>query len=369
MKPTICIIIGMLAIAATGCKKHHSQAGGMPTPEIAVAAPVQQDVTYTYEYPAYLQAEQTVNLVARVPGFLEQILFAPGQAVKAGQLLFVIEPKPYQDQVSAAEAMQKSAAAKLAYAKASYNKMKDAVQTKAVSEIDYIQSEASYNAALAALQDAAAQLNTAQTNLAYCYIKAPFDGRITRNQTDLNNFVGSMSQPATLATLYKDRNMYVYFNMAYAEYQELPVSGKGIKDSITIRDAASPDKSWKGTLDYTSPDVDLKTGTVNIRAVVRNPAQELLSGMYVKITVPYKNVKDALLIPESSIGTNQSGRFVYLVNKDNTVDLKPVKVGILEADGMRQIVEGVTAADRYVADALMSVRPGMKVKPVPAGKE
>lgn len=364
------LIIVFFLVASCHSKKPKETAGEeRPTPEIAVNTPEVEDVVYSYEYPAYLEAEQTVNLVARVSGFLEKVLYTPGQVVKAGQLLFIIEPKPYIDQVNAAEAQVKSAQARLEYAQASYERMKEAVNTKAVSEIDYLQAQSNYNSAQASLQDARAQLNTARINLAYCYIKAPFDGRVTRNLVDQANYVPGSVNPTTLATMYKDRRMYAYFNMAYAEYQNLPPESARMAPNdplrfLTITDADDPGRQWKGQLDYTSPNVDLQTGTVNIRAVVENPHEELLSGMYVKIHVPYRNVRDALLIPEASIGTNQTGRFVYIVGRDNRVELKPVTVGVLEADGMREIVSGIRRDDRYVVDALISVRPGMEVKPV-----
>lgn len=366
MKTILCML-AFLTLFAGGCKNKKAAHESMPTPEILVKKPLKQDVTYTYQYPAYLQAEQTVNLVARTPGFLEEIRFTPGDEVKAGQLLFVIEPQPYMDQVNSAKAGLESAKAGLAYAKASYEKMKDAVNSRAVSEIDYIQSESSYHNAQATLQNAQAQLNNAENNLDYCYIKAPFNGRITRNLADISNYVGSAAAPTTLATIYKDQQMYVYFNMAYSEYQHLPLpnaSKKSKTDSIRISDASTPGKSWSGILDYTSPDVDLKTGTVNIRAIVKNPQHELLSGMYVKITVPYKIVPDGLLVPEASVGTNQSGRFMYVVGKDNTVVFRPVKVGVLESDGMREIVDGLSPDESYIVNAMMSVRPGMKIKPI-----
>lgn len=363
----------LLAFLAGGCRKEQGKKEqaqkATPVPEVLVNTPEEQNVTYTYEYPAYLEAEQTVNLVARVSGFLEKILYTPGQLVKTGQLLFVIEPKPYIDQVKAAESQVKSAEAQLAYAKASYERMKEAVQTKAISEIDYLQAQSTYNSALASLDNARAQLNTARINLNYCYIKAPFDGRVSRNLVDQANFVAGSVQPTTLATTYKDKRMYAYFNMAYAEYQNLPPVNANLSPNdplrfLTVTDAADPHRQWKGQLDYTSPHVDLQTGTVNIRAIIENPHEELLSGMYVTISVPYRNVKDALLIPESSIGTNQTGRFVYIIDRDNRVELKPVTVGVLEPDGMRQIVSGIHRDDRYVVEALMSVRPGMSVKPV-----
>ena len=221
-----------------------------------------------------------MNLVARVSGFLEKMNYIPGVPVKAGQLLFVIEPQPYQDQLKAAQAEMKSTEARLAYARAQYEKMKEAMPSRAISEIDFIQAESDYHSAIANLQNARAQLNTAQTNLNYCYIKAPFDGRVSRNLVDLQNFVGGAVQPVTLATMYKDKYMYAYFNMAYAEFEQIPPVTNPLvsKDSalaLTVINAADTSRYWKGELDYTSPNVDLQTGTVTVRAILENPKEEL----------------------------------------------------------------------------------------------
>lgn len=370
MKPLLFSIF-ILILLLSGCKhkKQNDPVNAMPVPEILVASPTRQNVTYTYEYPAYLEAMQTVNLVARVSGFLEKIQFIPGQFVKAGTTLFVIEPQPYLDQLNAARAQLKSVQAKLNYAQSQYEKMKEALPGKAVSEIDYIQAQSNYHAALASLQDAKAQLNSAQTNLNYCYIKAPFDGRVSRNLVDKANFVGGSVEPVTLATMYKDKTLYAYFNMAYPEFQNLPPLNLDSKKNntslpLSVMDATNPAKTWKGELDYTSPNVDLQTGTVTVRAIVPNPDEKLLSGMYIKVRVPYKEVPQALVIPETSISTNQAGRFVYIVDKDNKIALRPIQVGVLTTGGMREITGGITADDRYVVEALMSVRPGMTVKPV-----
>ena len=366
------LIIPLLCLGSCKNKKRESEqeaAAAREVPRVAVAWPQRQDVVYTFQYPAYLEAQQTVNLVARVSGFLQKMNYTPGQTVKKGELLFVIEPQSYQDQLNAARAGMQSAQARLAYAQAQYERMKEAMPTKAISEIDYIQSQSDYRAATAALQNARAQLNTAQTNLSYAYIRAPFDGRVSRNMVDVGNFVGGSVQPVTLATMYRDKMMYAYFNMAYPEFQQLPAisnpqAPRDTSNHLTVIDAADSTRVWTGRLDYSSPNVDLQTGTVTVRAIVNNPREELLSGMYVKITVPYRTVADALLIPESSIGTNQAGRYVYLVNDDNEVVQQAVHVGVLTSDGMREILSGVTPDSRYVVQAMMTVRPGMKVKPV-----
>jgi len=166
MKKMIVLMIG-LGVILGGCRKKEKQeaASGQAAPEILVNRPAQHDVVYTYQYPAYLEAVQTVNLVARVSGFLEKMNYIPGVPVKAGQLLFVIEPQPYQDQLKAAQAEMKSTEARLAYARAQYEKMKEAMPSRAISEIDFIQAESDYHSAIANLQNARAQLNTAQTNL------------------------------------------------------------------------------------------------------------------------------------------------------------------------------------------------------------
>lgn len=367
---TLIYLVVVFSLLMGGCKKKAQEHNPMAhTPEVLVNNPIHQDVVYAYEYPAYLEAIQTVNLVARVSGFLEKIQYAPGEFVKAGTLLFVIEPQPYLDQLEAARSQMKSAEANLSYAKAQYEKMKEAMPGRAISEIDFIQAESAYHSAMANLQNAKAQLNLAQTNLSYCYIRAPFDGHVSRNMVDAGNFVGGSVQPVTLATIYRDKVIYAYFNMAYAEFQNLPVlnSKPAANDTtmtISISDATEPQRKWQGKLDYKSPNVDLQTGTVAVRAIVDNPQGELLSGMYVKISVPYKQVNNALLIPEISIGTNQAGRYVYLVDKNEQVVLQPIKVGVLEPNGLREIISGATSDDRYVVEALMSVRPGMKVKPI-----
>lgn len=358
-----CLMLG-------GCKKKAPEhQTTMQAPEILINVPERGTVTYTYEYPAYLEAVQTVNLVARVSGFLEKIEYIPGQPVKAGSMLFVIEPQPYRDQLNAAQAQLKSMEARLIYAKAQYEKMKEAMPSRAVSEIDFIQAESDYHAAVANVQNARAQYNTAKTNLDYCYIKAPFDGRVSRNLVDIKNFVSGSIQPVTLATMYRDKLMYAYFNMAYPEYQNLPpvttpLAGQDSTMMLTITDATDSTHQWPGRLDYTSPNVDLQTGTVTVRAIAENPREELLSGMYVNIRIPYKRVENALLIPETSIKTSQAGRYVYLVNKDNQIIQQTIKTGTLTPGGMREIIEGVEPDSRYVVEALMNVRPGMTVKPI-----
>jgi len=361
MKAFAIISIATLLLFA-GCSKSKKQQETTPAPKVAVDHPLLRTVIYTFEYPGYLQAEQTVNLMARVSGYLESFQFTPGQRVHGGQTLFIIEPQPYKDKVAQAEANVESSKSKLAYTKASYERMQEAVKTKAVSEIDYLQAQSDYGEAVAAYEDARSQLNLANIDLSYCTVKAPFSGRISRNLVDPGNMVGTDANNSTLATIYKDNQMYLYFNMAYSEFAQLPKNTPSALP-ITIQDVNNPEKTWVAALDYSSPNIDLTTGTLNLRAIARNPNGELLSGMYVKVIVPYKSVPKAIVIPEASLGTNQGGRYVYLVSPDNTVEFRQVKVGVLTPDGMREIIDGLTLEDRYVTKALINIRPGMKIDP------
>ncbi len=356
------IICAIILFLFAGCGKSKKQQATPLIPSVAVDHPQLRTVVYTFEYPGYLQAEQTVELVARVSGYLESYQFTPGQRVHEGQTLFVIEPQPYKDKVFQAEASVENCKSQLAYAKASYERMREAVKSNAVSEIDYLQAQANYGTALASYEDARSQLNLANINLSYCTVKAPFTGRISRNLIDPGKMVGTSANNSTLATIYKDNQMYLYFNMSYPDFSQLPQNTSAALP-ITIQDVNNPEKNWIAALDYSSPNVDLNTGTLNLRAIVRNPNGELLSGMYVKVIVPYKTVSKAIVIPEASLATNQGGRYVYLVGPNDTIVTRQVKVGTLTPDGMREITNGLTLEDRYVTQALINVRPGMKVKP------
>ena len=356
---SIICVISILLFA--GCSKSKKQQETPQAPSVAVDHPQLRTVIYTFEYPGYLQAEQTVHLVARVSGYLESYQFTPGQRVHEGQTLFVIEPQPYKDKVTQAEANVESSKSKLAYTKASYERMQ-AVKTKAISEIDYLQAQSDYGEALAAYEEARSQLSLANINLSYCIVKAPFSGRISRNMIDPGNIVGTDADNSALATIYKDNQMYLYFNMAYPDFARLPQNTPSALP-VTIQDVNNPEKTWVAALDYSSPNIDLNTGTLSLRAIARNPNGELLSGMYVKVIVPYKSVPKAIVIPESSLGTNQGGRYVYLVGPDDTIVFRQVEVGVLTPDGMREITGGLTLEDRYVTKALINVRPGMKIKP------
>ena len=355
----------------TGCKEKKDAGAmkGMPTLAISVAKPIVKDITLTKDYPGYLTTEKTVNLVARVNGTLQSVSYAPGGRVKKGQLLFVIEPTLYNDKVAQAEAELKTAQAQLEYARNNYSRMKEAVKSDAVSQIQVLQSESSVTEGVAAVSNAEAALSTARTNLGYCYVRAPFDGTISKSTVDVGSYVGGSLQPVTLATIYKDDQMYAYFNVADNQWLEMSMNNqqptKDLPKKIMVQLGKEGTESYPATLDYLSPNVDLNTGTLMVRANFDNPQGVLKSGLYVSITLPYGEADHAILVKEASIGTDQLGKFLYAVNDSDIVHYRHIEIGQLINDTLRQGLGGLSPQERYVTEALMKVRDGMKIKPIP----
>lgn len=355
----------------TGCKEKKDAGAmkGMPTLAISVAKPIVKDITLTKDYPGYLTTEKTVNLVARVNGTLQSVSYAPGGRVKKGQLLFVIEPTLYNDKVAQAEAELKTAQAQLEYARNNYSRMKEAVKSDAVSQIQVLQSESSVTEGVAAVSNAEAALSTARTNLGYCYVRAPFDGTISKSTVDIGSYVGGSLQPVTLATIYKDDQMYAYFNVADNQWLEMSMNNqqptKDLPKKIMVQLGKEGTESYPATLDYLSPNVDLNTGTLMVRANFDNPQGVLKSGLYVSITLPYGEADHAILVKEASIGTDQLGKFLYDVNDSDIVHYRHIEIGQLINDTLRQVLGGLSPQERYVTEALMKVRDGMKIKPIP----
>lgn len=368
MKTGVIIAI-VSSIFLISCKeKKNSDA--MPIAEISVAKPIVKDIILTKEYPGYLSAEQTVDIVGRVNGTLQSVNFKAGDKVSKGQVLFVIEPTLYQNEVTQSEAELKTAKAKLEYARDDYERMKEAIKSDAVSRIQLVEAESDLTEATAAVSSAEAALKTAQTNLSYCYIRAPFTGRIDRSKLDVGNYISGSASAVSLATMYKDDDMYAYFNIADNQWLSLAIDSlkkeknKTIFKDVDIKLGKDGNQTYPGVLDYFAPNVDLSTGTINLRAKLDNPDGTLKDGLYVSITLPYSEQKNAIIIPDASISTDQLGKYIYIVNDSNIVRYQHITVGQLIDDTLRQVTSGMSPQDLYVTKALLKVRDGMKIKPI-----
>ena len=359
--PIVAVAV-LFSLFSCQSKKGEKQSGDVRLPEISVAYPAVDSVVLIKSYPGYLTSLQTVDLVARVNGYLQQVAYTPGEIVKKGQLLFVIEPSQYEDAVEQAEAALKTAQAQYDYAENNYTRMKEAAQSDAISTIDLIQAESKLEQSRASVRNAEAALSTARIQLGYCYVKAPFEGRISRNLYDVGNYISGSLQSTKLATIYQDKKMYAYFNIEDNQYLKMLLNQSKGKhsvpsDRVEILFQEPTSRSYYGRLDYLSPNVDLSTGTLSIRAEVDNPAGELKSGLY-------GSREHAILVREASIATDQLGKYMYVVSDSNVVEYRPVETGQLVNDTLRVIDKGISPTDRYVTKALLKVRAGMPVRPV-----
>ena len=318
-----------------------------------------------------MQSELVVDIISRTEGYLEKMNVKPGQTVKAGDVLFVIEPKNYEDKLTEAIANLETAKANLVLAETTLERMKEASKSNAVSELDVVQAQTQVDLCKAAVKKAESGKSLAQTNLDYCYIKAPSNGRVSLNTIDVGNYV---TPKTLLATLYKDDNLYVNFSIeaskliwAQAQAKNSNIKlGKGDAFetiNVYLTDTKGNVYSYSAKLDYLSPSADISTGTVDMRAVVNNKHKELNNGVLVNVSLPFKNVEKAVLIPESSIGTDQSGRYIYVVEND-TVRYRSVQVGQLESDNKREILSGLSSDEWYVTKALTKVRNGQVINPI-----
>jgi RND family efflux transporter MFP subunit len=365
------IVFLLLAATLTGCKPEN-QFVAPPPAEVNVAPPVQQNVRPFVEQTGNTVAFATVDLVARVEGFLQSIDYKDGTFVKKGDPLFQIEPTTYDAKVKQAEAELESAKAQVLQAEAEFTRQETLLRQNVSAQNTYDQAKAKRDSARANVENNNANLVIARTNLGYTKVAAPFDGVVTNHLVSVGELVGS-STPTKLATILQLDPIYVTFNMS--EQQVLDIRAKlraaglnapdGIrKVPIEIGLMTEAGYPHKGTLDYASPSVDATTGTVMVRGIFKNPDRALLPGFFVRVRVPTDTAdKAALLVPDRVVAEDQAGRYVLVVNKDDTVEQRRVTPGILLPGGLRVIDKGLKADDRVVVSTNGRAIPGRKVAP------
>lgn len=377
MKHPIPLLLLALATALAGCSKRGSDSGasaGEVLP-IQVAHPMVKDVVLTRQYPGYLSADAAVEVMCRVSGQLIQSNVSAGQRVRKGDVLWLIDPTPYRDAVRQAEATLKTAQAELAYAQSSYERMQEVIKSEAVSEIQLLQAEANVKKCEAALHSAEASLNTARTDLGYCQIVAPIDGQITKGNYSVGAYIPGGGSPVAMATIYKDDIMYANFTVADNQWlrqllvEELTKHSADSTYYVTVRLGEGGALKWQARLDYLSPNISLSTGTLDVRAVLTDPSHLLKAGSYVTITLPVGRMSDALLVPDASIGTDQLGKYLYVVSDSGVVHYRHIETGELIDDTLRIVKAGLRPTDLYVTQALLKVREGMHVSPVLTRRE
>lgn len=359
--------VTMSAIFLAGCKKTDNTPSQSTPPKIDVAEAVVDSVMIHNEYPGYLSANRKLEIVAKVSGTLISQNYTDGDIVKSGQVLFTIDPTLYADQVRQAEATLASAQSASEYARSHYAAVKQALEKDAVSQQEVLQAENSMKQAEASVKNARAALETARTRLSYCTVRAPQDGRMTSSTVSVGSYVDGDGTPFTLATLYDDSSMTAEFTIeddAHLKMIAAQAKTPGVDyNHVKLEFDESLPHTYTAVLNYTAPEVDKGTGTILLKAKTQNQWGELRDGMFVKVILPFIFERQAIMVKDASLGTDQLGRYLYTVNDSNKVVYTPVKTGELVNDSMRVITEGLTPGSRYVTKALLKVRNGESITP------
>lgn len=358
---------GMVALSSCQKKESNEDVATM-TPVIDVAVPVVDSVTIYKTFPGYLTANASVDLVARVNGYLVSHPYTAGDYVTKGQVLFNIESKQYQEAVNEAKAQLANEEAQYNYYVKNYEAMQKAYQSDAVSQMDVLQAQSNMETSLASVNNAKASLATAMNNLGYCTVRAPFSGRISSTPYSDGAYLAGEGSPVTLAQLYDDHIVTANFNIDDDELVAL-INGGGYSNGsldlhhIPVEFGDTLPNSYTADLSYLAPVLDVSTGKMVVQAHIDNEKGELRPGMIVSVKFPTSFVKNGIMIQDASIGKDQLGSYVYLVNDSNKVVYTPIVTGDLVTPTMRLVTKGINPGDRYVTKALLKVRDGMKIQP------
>jgi len=383
----------LILIAVAGCKKEDAAAAAPPPPPlVTISQPERRDVTEYITMTGHTRAIASVEVRARVLGFLEKMNYEPGKLVEQGQILFEIEKDDYQAQVQRAEAELTAAEADQEKAKSDLERFEEALKSNAVSKVQVTQARAELLRAEAAIIGAQASLKRANLSLSYCEVRAPIAGLVSRNLVDVGNLVGPDQKDAALLTTVVQRQpIYAYFEIPeqfvnYALERQAEREARGGKRNVVV-EVALPDRAFehKGMVDWVDNKVDSPTGTLRARGVFENDRGLLYSGVFVRVRVELGVRKDAILVQDAAIQIDLGGKYLLVVNDKDIVERRYItalqtigamrvlapreekvvsKDGVPVAEGARKGLEGT---ERYITDGIVKARVGLPVRADSAG--
>jgi len=368
-------IVFLVGVLLVGCGPSKPQIGPAELPTIPVSLPVERKVIDYADFTGRTNAIQSVDIRARVSGYLVEMPFAEGTEVKKDDLLFLIDPRPYQAQYDQAMGQVKLYEAQLALARANYARDQQVAKTPgAVSVQQLDQDKAAVDEAEAAVRAYQASLEVYKLNLGFTRVTSPIDGQVSRYFLTLGNLV--VQDQTLLTTVVSLDPMYVYFDID--EGTLLRVRKAINQGEITSYDdgvipvfmalQGETDYRHRGQIDFINNQVNPNTGSISVRGVFPNPKPDkgvrlLAPGMFVRVHLPLGQAKPAILVVDSAIGSDQGLKYVYVVDADQKVQYRRVTVGALQEDGLRVIADGLKPDERVVVGGLQQIRPPMQIKP------
>lgn len=368
------LLVSVTLMLMMGCGNHDdstSLPGKGPLPNVKIAQPLSQEVIEWDEYTGRIEAVNSVDVRARVSGYLEKVNFKAGDKVHKGDLLFQIDPKPFTAQLNYAEAELERAKSRHELAKNDLARAERLFRAKAISEEEYDSRSKGLREAVAAVQSAQANVYTARLNLEFTQVRSPIDGRIGRELITMGNLVSGSGADATLLTFIVSTDpVYVYVDVderSVLKYRrQAQKDGRGsLEDEQTPVELAVADEAdfpHKGHLDYISPREDAATGTLTLRGVFVNPDELLSPGFFARIRIRGSAPYPAILVPDRAIGTDQAQNFVWVVNQENQVEYRKVALGA-HIGKSRVIVKGLKPEEWTVIEGIQKLKPGIKVNP------
>jgi len=367
LRCVVCLLLLSLA-ALVGCDQAVPPAP--PPPEVTVALPVVRRVVLYREFTGTTDAVESVEVMARVQGFLKTQHFKDGADVKAGELLFVIEPDQFEAQVAQRKAELEAAEADVKFAESELVRAEKLVKRGAITQAELEIKTANRDKAKASVELAKAALAESELNLSYTSVSAPISGRISRALPDVGSLVGP-NENSLLTTIARLDPIHAYFNLTEVELLEATRRRKdqgndadkpAEKIPAFLGTGDSTDYPFEGEIDFIDNHVDPNTGTIEVRGVFPNVEKMLVPGMFVRIRVPVRARDDAVMVEERALGTDLGGKYLLIVGPDNVVEHRAVRIGPKD-DKYRAIDEGLKPDERYVVVGVLRARPGLAVTP------
>src|SRR5262245_45850289 len=361
-----------LLLLMTACSQQQPTAAPPPPPKVTVSQPVSREVTEWEEYTGRLEAIESVEVRARVNGYLQSIHFKNGATVKQGDLLFVIDPRPYQAELERAKADLALANAKLERMNKDLARAQMLVRSRAVSEEEVDTRTSDQRQAQESVQAARAVVNATQLNVEFTQVRAPISGRISRNMVSVGNLInGGTTQSTLLTTIVSLDPIYGYFEADERSYlrgmRQLRngdrMNSRSGKQPVYIALADEENFPHQGSIDFVENRLDQNTGTITVRAVFSNPDLLLTPGLFARVRVPAGDKYKALLLPPEALGSDLSQQFVFVVDDQNLVQYRKVTPGPL-IDGWRVIRDGLQPDDWVIVKGVQRAKTGAKVDPI-----
>ena len=344
-------------------------------PAVTVSQPIQRELVEWDEYTGQFAAKENVEIRARVSGYLTEIHFEDGQLVKEGDLLFVIDPRPYEATLAAARAQLAQGSAQVELATRQLGRTAELRKKDFEPASTYDQRVSDLKVATAAVESAKAAIRSAELNVGFTRITAPLTGRISNHQVSIGNLIsgGDAATTPALTTIVSLDPIYFYFDMSegdYLAYQRATAAGmlgeaRETTPPVYARLTDETEWPWKGQLNFLDNQMDRGAGTIRARATFVNPGYFVTPGQFGRIRIPASQQHVAILVPDGAVVTDQSRKVVMTVKEDGTVEPKVVRPGPMTEDGLRIVRSGLEPSDRVIINGLVRARPGSKVTPQP----